>query len=76
MKAYIEATLRTAFPDAQLRVIDTTGGGDHFEIEVIAAEFAGRRMIDQHRMVYDALGDKVGIEIHAVGLRTRAPTPN
>ncbi len=73
MKAYIEETLRAAFPDAQLRVIDTTGGGDHFEVEVIATEFAGKRMIDQHRMVYDALGDKVGIEIHAVGLRTRAP---
>ena len=73
MHAFIEETLRQAFPDAQVRVIDTTGGGDHFDVEIVAAQFAGLSMIDQHRLVYEALGEKVGYEIHALGLRTRAP---
>lgn len=73
MQAFIEETLRIAFPDAQVRVIDTTGGGDHFDVEIVAAQFAGLSMIDQHRLVYAALGEKVGYEIHALGLRTRAP---
>jgi stress-induced morphogen len=69
---FIEQALKRAFPDAHIRVTDTTGGGDHFEVEVIAPQFAGLSMIEQHRMVYDAIGDKVGYEIHALGLKTRA----
>ncbi len=73
MKAFIEDALRTAFPEAQLRVVDTTGGGDHFQVEITTPKFIGLSMIDQHRLVYDALGDKLGYEIHALGLTTRAP---
>lgn len=73
MHQFIEETLRQSFPDAMIRVLDTTGGGDHFDVEIVAPEFAGLSMIEQHRLVYDALGDKVGYEIHALGLRTRAP---
>jgi len=70
---FIEETLRQSFPDAMIRVLDTTGGGDHFDVEIVALQFAGLSMIEQHRLVYDALGDKVGYEIHALGLRTRTP---
>jgi stress-induced morphogen len=72
MQEFIEEALRRAFPDAMVRVLDTTGGGDHFDVEIVAPQFAGLSMIEQHRMVYDVLGDKVGYEIHALGLRTRA----
>ena len=71
MQAFIETTLRAAFPGAQLRVTDTTGGGDHFEVEIAAPQFAGNSMIQQHRLVYEALGDRVGVEIHALALKTR-----
>ena len=71
MHAFIETTLRTAFPGAEMRVTDTTCGGDHFEVEIAAPQFAGHSMIQQHRMVYDALGDRVGVEIHALALKTR-----
>lgn len=73
MQQFIEDALRRAFPDASVHVLDTTGGGDHFDVEIVAPQFAGLSMIEQHRMVYDALGEKVGYEIHALGLRTRAP---
>ncbi len=71
MQAFIEETLRNAFPGATLRVTDTTGGGDHFEVEIAASQFAGQSMIQQHRLVYEALGDRVGVEIHALALKTR-----
>lgn len=70
-QSFIETTLQTEFPGAQIRVRDTTGGGDHFEVEIAAPQFAGRSMIAQHRMVYDALGDRVGVEIHALALQTK-----
>ena len=47
--------------------------GQHFEAEVIHPGFAGKPMIEQHRMVYAALGERMGREIHALALRTRAP---
>lgn len=71
MQAFIHSTLEAAFPGAQLRVTDTTGGGDHFEVEIAAPQFAGLGMIAQHRLVYAALGDRVGVEIHALALKTR-----
>ena len=70
---YIEQTLRAAFPDSELRVTDTTGGGDHFSVEIASARFAGTSMIEQHRLVYAALGERVGREIHALGLTTKIP---
>lgn len=75
MRSWIEQTLQQAFPGAEVRVTDTTGGGDHFDAEVVAPQFAGVSMIEQHRMVYAALGERVGYEIHALGLKTRAKAP-
>lgn len=70
---YIEQTLQAAFPDAKLEIADTTGGGDHFSVDIVSARFAGMSMIEQHRLVYAALGERVGREIHALGLKTRTP---
>ncbi|MCB9739913.1 MAG: BolA family transcriptional regulator [Deltaproteobacteria bacterium] len=71
--AYIEQTLAAAFPGATFSVRDTTGTDDHFEVEIEAAAFAGTTRIAQHRLVYAALGEPVGRQIHALALRTRAP---
>ena len=70
---YIESTLQAAFPGAEVKVVDTTGGGDHFSVEVVSARFEGLSIIEQHRLVYDELGERVGREIHALGLHTRCP---
>ena len=47
--------------------------GQHFEAEVLYTGFAGKTVVEQHRMVYAALGERMGREIHALALRTRAP---
>lgn len=71
MGAWIQATLQAAFEGAEIAVTDTTGGGDHFEVVIAATQFAGKTPLQQHRMVYAALGEQVGYEIHALALKTR-----
>ena len=64
--------LLAAFPDGSVVVTDLTGTKDHFRAEIVSAIFDGRSLIDQHKMVYAALGDAVGGPIHALSLKTRA----
>jgi stress-induced morphogen len=67
----IERRLAAAFPGAAIAAADTTGDGDHFEVRVRAAEFAGLSLVDQHRLVYGALGDLMQ-RVHALSLRTQS----
>ncbi len=50
-----------------------TGDGRHFEAIVISSDFAGKTMLQQHRMVYSGLGDKMDQAIHALSLSTYTP---
>ena len=66
--------IKKSISDAQVKVEDMTGGGDHFEISVVSAAFKGKLLIDQHRMVQAALEE--GLEdgrIHAVKIKTKLP---
>jgi stress-induced morphogen len=47
-------------------------GGDHFRATVVAAAFAGRSRIEQHKLVYDVFGSEIGGPIHALSLKTEA----
>jgi stress-induced morphogen len=69
----LETLLRGAFPDAQeLAVQDRTGGGDHFQVVVTDARFAGLSLVDQHRLVYDALAEPLADgTIHELRIRTK-----
>ncbi len=69
----IESLLRTAFPDAdELRVEDRTGGGDHFQVTVAAPRFAGLSLLDQHRLVNEALAEPLRDgTIHELRIKTK-----
>lgn len=70
----IKTTLEKALPDSTVRVDDLTGGGDHFQVWIIAAAFAGKSLVEQHQMVYGVLKDALGSEqIHALALKTYTP---
>ena len=69
----IEATLQAAFPDAQVRVVDTTGTFDHFDAVVVEESFRTLSRVRQHQAVYEALGDAFRDRIHALALKTMAP---
>lgn len=47
--------------------------GTHFDAIVVSAAFAGKRMVQQHQMVYNALGDRMRAEIHALSMQTYTP---
>ena len=69
----LEATLRAAFPEANdVRVSDRTGGGDHFLIEVTSPRFDGLPLLEQHRLVNDALAAPFASgRIHEMRIKTR-----
>ena len=69
----IRAHIRAALPDAEVRVQDTTGGGDHFAAIVVSASFRGQTPLERHRAVYAALGAAMHGPIHALALTTLTP---
>jgi stress-induced morphogen len=69
----IQSVLLAAFPGARVEVADLTGTADHFQAVVVAREFEGKSRVDQHKMVYAALGALMAGPIHALALTTRTP---
>lgn len=69
----LKQRIEVALPGARAQVEDTTGGGDHFRAEVVADQFAGLSLIEQHKLVYGVFGDEVGAAIHALSIKTSTP---
>ena len=67
----IEQMIRAGLPDAQIEV--SGDDGVHFEASITCPSFEGKSTLQRHRMVYATLGSKMGHEIHALGLTTKAP---
>jgi stress-induced morphogen len=69
----LRAILAQAFPDAaELDVFDRTGTGDHFQVTVASARFDGLPLVEQHRLVYDALAAPLADgTIHELRIKTR-----
>jgi len=70
----IERLIRDAIPDAEVTIRDLAGDGDHYAARVVSPAFAGMPRVRQHQLVYRALGDRMGGELHALQLETAAPT--
>lgn len=47
--------------------------GTHFEAVIVSPDFVGKNMVQQHQLVYGALGDRMRAEIHALSMRTLTP---
>lgn len=69
----LETLLRTAFPDASIEIQDTAGDGDHWAASIVSEAFRGKSRVQQHQMVYGAIGPQMGGELHALALRTAVP---
>jgi acid stress-induced BolA-like protein IbaG/YrbA len=67
----IEDLIRVALPEAQVRV--RSEDNVHFEALVVAREFNSLRPLQRHQLVYKALGERMGGEIHALQLQTLTP---
>jgi stress-induced morphogen len=66
----LRTRIEEALPGADVSVVDTTGGGDHFRAEVVSDRFEGLTRIQQHKV----FGDEVGGAIHALSIKTQPPS--
>ena len=69
----IERLIREALPDARVEIRDLAGDGDHYAANVVSSSFKGKSRIQQHQMIYAALKGRMGGELHALALQTKAP---
>ncbi|EIZ77349.1 BolA-like protein [Novosphingobium sp. Rr 2-17] len=69
----IETLIRAALPDAEVTIKDLAGDGDHYSAHVVSATFAGKPRVAQHKLVYEALGGRMGGALHALQLTTAVP---
>jgi len=66
VKQYIEAGMACEH-------VEVSGDGHHFEAVIVSAAFNGKRKVQQHQVVYQALGDRMREEIHALSMQTLTP---
>lgn len=69
----IEAAIKAAIPDAEVRLTDLAGDNDHWAAHVVSAQFAGLSRVKQHQLVYASLGGRMGGVLHALQLTTAVP---
>jgi len=70
----VEEKIRSGIEHVEhVEVRDLTGTKDHYEAVVVAAAFAGLSRIEQHQLVYRALGDLMSGPVHALALQTFTP---
>jgi acid stress-induced BolA-like protein IbaG/YrbA len=66
VKSYIEQGLECEF-------VNVSGDGHHFEAVIVSVAFKGKNKVQQHQIVYRALGDRMREEIHALSMQTHTP---
>jgi stress-induced morphogen len=69
----VRTLLLAAFPGADIDLVDLTGTKDHYQARIVSEAFAGRSLVEQHQLVYRALGDAMSGPIHALALKTYTP---
>ena len=69
----IARLIKERFPDAEIRIEDLAGDGDHYSATIVSESFRGKTRVQQHQMVYQALRGRMGNELHALALQTGAP---
>ena len=73
LQRLIAMLIKEGIPDAEVRIEDLRGDGDHYAAYVVSAAFAGKSRVQQHQMVYQALQGRMGNELHALALQTAPP---
>lgn len=80
--AFIRTRLETTFSPQWITIEDESarhaghrghGGGGHYRVIIVAEAFAGKPLLERHRMVYQAVNESVGSEIHALSIKAYTP---
>ena len=79
----IEERLRTALAPQRLAIEDESAkhaghagardGGGHYDVTIVSSQFAGKSLLQRHRLVYDALGEAMRKDIHALSIHALTP---
>jgi stress-induced morphogen len=69
----IRAKIRAALPDAEVTLEDLTGTKDHWKARIVSRAFAGRSLMERHRMINSALAAELRGPIHALTMETLTP---
>ncbi|MEZ4321972.1 MAG: BolA family protein [Myxococcota bacterium] len=69
----IKTILEDTLPDCTALVSDDANDGEHFSARVVSSAFEGKSLVKQHQLVYQALGDHMKRDIHALALKTFTP---
>ena len=62
--------IEESFPESDIEIKDLAGDDNHFSVTIRSKKFIGLSRISQHKMVYEALGNKMGNELHALSIKT------
>ena len=80
--AMIRERLEAALNPVSLEIIDeshkhaghaSAGGAGHFEVRIVSAAFDGKSPVQRHRMVFEAVGDLMQTEVHALSIQADTP---
>ncbi len=80
--AMIRERLEQNFQPSTLNIVDeshlhaghaSAGGAGHFAVELVSEAFSGKNTVQRHRMVYEAMGELMNTEIHALSIKALAP---
>jgi stress-induced morphogen len=71
--ATIEKLIKAGLPDAQITIAALVDDDNHWSARVVSSAFKGKSRVQQHQMVYRALGSRMGNELHALALQTGTP---
>ena len=80
--AMIREKLEAAFAPDSLEIIDeshkhaghaSAGGAGHFIVQIVSNAFEGKSPVQRHRMVFDAMGDLMQSEVHALSIQADTP---
>ncbi|WKJ89511.1 BolA family protein [Methylomonas montana] len=82
---HIRQKLEEAFKPELIEIIDHSAahaghagnkGGGHYHVTLVSAQFEGKSLVQRHQLVYQALGDMMKDEIHALGINALTPSEN
>ena len=71
--AELQELIERGIPDSTVRVTDLTGTRDHYRVEVVSPAFADKSRVQQHQMIYRAVGEHMTQGVHALQIRTSTP---
>jgi stress-induced morphogen len=71
--AEIARMIKQSLPDAEVTITDLAGDNDHYAAVVVSSAFVGKSKLQQHQLVYKALGGNMGGALHALQLKTFPP---